>query len=290
VRAVGCRRCPVVTCSAHGGARSTRHGGPRPPATAAGGARPVTAVDTVSAAGVRLRVRAWRGGSDTAELATVPPGAIVPPGLVLLALDRAQARGYGHVVTPALPRTEWRPFLDAGFAVREELHLLAHDLLDLPARRSVQRAHRLRSVHRRDRERVLAVDHASFEPFWRMDAASLEDAVRATPSARFRIDRDGRGYALTGRAGDRGYVQRLAVDPAAQGRGLGTALVLDGLWWLRRWRCREALVNTQTANEGAVALYERLGFRRRPEGLAVLERAVEPLAASDDVDDDGGSW
>jgi GNAT superfamily N-acetyltransferase len=232
---------------------------------------PVTATDTVTGQGVRLRVRPWRGGHGTAELGAVPPGALVPPSLVVLAVERARTRGYAHVVTPALPHAEWRPYLDAGFEVREELHLLAHDLLDLPPRPSVDRAGRLRRVHRRDRERVLAIDHAAFEPFWRMDADALEEAVRATPSTRFRIDRGERGYGLTGRSGDRGYVQRLAVDPTEEGRGLGAALVLDGLWWLRRWRVAEALVNTQTANERAVRLYERLGFRHRPDGLAVLE-------------------
>jgi ribosomal protein S18 acetylase RimI-like enzyme len=51
--------------------------------------------------------------------------------------------------------------------------------------------------------------------------------------------------------------------------------VADGLRWLRRWGAREVLVNTQEGNEAAVALYERLGFRRHDEGLAVLQR---PLA------------
>ena len=234
----------------------------------------MTATDTVTARGVRMRVRPWRGRSDTAELSAVPAGAMVPPGLVAMAVERARTRGYAAVVTPALPAGEWRPYLDAGFTVREELHLLAHDLRDLPARRTAERPIRTRRVLRRDRDRVLAIDQAAFDPFWRLDADALEDAVRATPSTRFRLDREGRGYALTGRAGDRGYVQRLAVDPAAQGSGLGSALVVDSLWWLRRWRVREALVNTQTSNGRAVALYERLGFRQRSEGLAVLELDV----------------
>lgn len=238
----------------------------------------MTATDTVTARGVRMRVRPWRGRPDTAELSSVPAGAAVPPGLVAMAVERARDRDYAVVVTPALPSGEWRPYLDSGFDVREELHLLAHDLLDLPDRRSTEHRRRTRRVQRRDRDRVLAIDRAAFDAFWRLDEDSLEDAVRATPSTRFRMDRDGGGYALTGRAGDRGYLQRLAVDPASQGSGLGSALVVDGLWWLRRWRVREALVNTQTSNERAVALYERLGFRHRSEGLAVLhlELATHP--------------
>ena len=232
----------------------------------------MTATDTVAAGGVRVRVAPWRGRADTAEVAATPAGVAVPVDLLVAAVERARQRGYDHVVTPALARAEWRPYLDAGFAVREHLHLLAHHLLDLDPREGA----RLRRVGRRDRDRVLAVDHAAFPPFWRLDARSLDDAVRATPSARFRMARDGVAYALTGRAGDRGYLQRLAVAPDAQGQGLGRALVLDGLWWLRRWRVREALVNTQVGNERAIGLYRSLGFRSRTDGLAVLEVDLDP--------------
>ena len=83
---------------------------------------------------------------------------------------------------------------------------------------------------------------------------------------------DGRivGYAVTGRAGSRGYLQRLAVDPDAQGQGIGTTLVQDSFDWLRRRGARETLVNTQESNHKALALYERLGYRCQPQGLLVL--------------------
>lgn len=228
----------------------------------------MTVTDTVSADGVRVRVRPWRGRTETAECAVLPAGALVPPGLLHGALDRAEEHGFDTVVTPALPRFEWRPYLDVGFTVREHLHLLTHDLLDVPAS---SRRHRHRRALRHDRRRVLQVDHAAFDEFWRLDAESLEEAMRATPSVRFRVASDGTGYSLIGRAGDRGYVQRLAVIPEAQGAGLGSALVVDGLRWLKRRRVHQALVNTQTGNERAVELYERLGFRRRDDGLGVLQ-------------------
>lgn len=234
----------------------------------------MTATDSVAADGVRIRVRPWRGRSDTAECLAAPAGALVPPALVRSALERARARGYGLVVTPALPPYEWSPYVESGFEIRERLHLLGHDLAGLPARPD----RRLRRATRRDLDQILAIDHAAFDPFWRLDAAGLEEAVRATPSSRFRMSRDAAGYALVGRAGERGYVQRLAVHPDHHGGGLGTALVVDGLLWLRRWRVREALVNTQESNERAVALYERLGFRRRPGGLAVLHRDLSETA------------
>jgi ribosomal protein S18 acetylase RimI-like enzyme len=78
------------------------------------------------------------------------------------------------------------------------------------------------------------------------------------------------GYAITGRAGRRGYLQRLAVDPDAQRGGIGSTLVIDALRWLRRWRSDRAMVNTQLANDRALSLYEGVGFTREASGLAVL--------------------
>ena len=78
------------------------------------------------------------------------------------------------------------------------------------------------------------------------------------------------GYALTGRAGTAGYLQRLAVRPGAQGQGVGRALVLDGLHWLRRHRVERVLVNTQLANARALNLYLGVGFVVETDRLAVL--------------------
>jgi ribosomal protein S18 acetylase RimI-like enzyme len=84
------------------------------------------------------------------------------------------------------------------------------------------------------------------------------------------------GYAITGRAGGHGFLQRLAVHPAWQRRGVGRALVLDGLTWLQRRGVERVVVNTQLENRKALALYESLGFRREPRGLSVLSAGVQP--------------
>jgi len=216
-----------------------------------------------------LRVRPWPVDPTTAHL--VPYAArrlnVDTVRRVLAELGEA---GYQRARTAALSPDEQVPFLAAGFQVDEHLHLLAHDLLTVarPVRPSP-----LRRARRRDREPVLVVDRAAFSPPWRLDAAGLREALVATPSVRFRVAQvDGRvvGYAVAGRAGRRGYLQRVAVHPDQAGQGLGRALVSDALAWLAGRGADRAVVNTQEGNAVALALYEAMGFRPEPAGLDVL--------------------
>jgi ribosomal protein S18 acetylase RimI-like enzyme len=225
----------------------------------------------------RLRIAPWRGDASIAHL--VPARGRPTPAAVASAVDAAVAKGYEEALTPALSPRDQAPFLAAGFEVHERLLLFVRPLQELPTSESTAR---LRRGRLGDHTRVLAVDAAAFPAFWRLGRQGLGDALSATPSARLRVV-DGPedtlvGYAVTGRAGSRGYLQRLAVDPDHQGGGLGSALVIDGLRWLRRWGVKQVLVNTQEANEPAVALYRHLGFRLQPEGLAVLRRRVGPAS------------
>jgi ribosomal protein S18 acetylase RimI-like enzyme len=223
----------------------------------------------------RLRVVPWRGDPRTAHV-TPTRGQPTTTSVQRLVEDLT-ASGVATVLTGALPATEQQAFLEAGFEEHERLHLLVRTLDHLPEAPPAA----LRRGHPSDRPEVLDVDGAAFPPFWRLDEPGLSDALAATPSTRFRVavDRTGSGavvgYAVTGRAGPRGYLQRLAVRPAQQRAGLGAALVVDGLRWLRRWGTKEVLVNTQEGNEPAVRLYEALGFRLQPSGLAVLRRVLD---------------
>jgi [ribosomal protein S18]-alanine N-acetyltransferase len=176
-------------------------------------------------------------------------------------------RGVHHVVTSAMSHADAAPFLDAGFRVRAELDLLARPLHDVPPRRGATR-------RTRDDAAVLTLDALAFDAD-AFDRAALDAARRATPAARLRVagPRVGAlGYAITGTAGRRGYVQRLAVHPDARRRGIGTTLLVDGLRWARRRGAREAVVNTDRTNTAARALYESYGFVELPNGLVVVER------------------
>jgi len=217
------------------------------------------------------RVAAWQGRSDVASLSLHGPDA---PSRSILSrmLDDLYDAGYRAVVTNAVGPAASLPLADAGFAVQGRLHLLAHDLSGLDARSG-----RTRRESRADRPAVLATDAAAFDEFWRFDDIALREAGRATPSAQMRVAPAGRhggpfGYGLFGRAGATGYVQRLAVAPAAQGNGFGRALLNDGMRWMRTRRAHRAFVNTQEDNDRALALYLRAGFRRLPDGLSVMGR------------------
>ena len=220
----------------------------------------------------RLRVGRWRSDSPIAILSPAGDGA--PPSAPFLqqTLSRLAEDGYTAVVTAALSRSEQVPFLAAGFREQERLRLLSHDLRRLPPVADAP----LRRAVEGDRAAVLEVDAASFSPFWQLDEWSLQEAIDATPSTRYRVAVDGYGqvvgYAIAGRTQRRGYLQRLAVHPTAQCRGLGSALVVDGLQWMRRRGVERAVVNTQLGNEAARRLYVRLGFREENDGLAVLRQ------------------
>jgi mycothiol synthase len=58
-----------------------------------------------------------------------------------------------------------------------------------------------------------------------------------------------------------GEVYVLGVDPAAQGRHLGGALLSAGLAWLRDQGARTAMLYSDDSNLTAVRLYEKRGFR-----------------------------
>jgi ribosomal protein S18 acetylase RimI-like enzyme len=200
--------------------------------------------------------------------------------------EELAAMGYREVLTSALSPTEQVPFRAAGFETRADLVLLRVDLR--PALPGLPpHAPAMRRARRGEWQAVAALDERSFNSFWHFDVAALADAVRATPTHRFRIadvatgtePRPGdpcpmAGYAITGRSGVRGYLQRLAVDPWAAGRGVGSALLLDALHWLKEGGALDALVNTMVDNDRALDLYRRHGFEPVPGGLAVLGRTV----------------
>ncbi len=215
----------------------------------------------------------WRGDPVVASVATFidqPVDSVA----VRSVIQRLQGAGYRRAITAALTSREVGAFVDNGFTPLRELVLLRR-ALDRPVPRAELRVRRWR---RRRLDEVLAIDTAAFEPFWRFDEIALREALDATPHRVLRVagGQPPAGYALSGVARSRAYLQRLAVHPEVAGQGLGTALLLDALRWMR-WRgAEEAFVNTQDDNAAALALYAQHGFEPEPEGLTILHCDLGP--------------
>jgi ribosomal protein S18 acetylase RimI-like enzyme len=184
--------------------------------------------------------------------------------------------GFPSVRTGALSVRQAEQAHQAGMQCVQELTLLdmgAPPRFDRPA----VRAKRARSG---DLERLAAIDEAAFGTRWCLDASMLADVRGATPLHRARVVTDPRspdtiaGFLISGRAGRIGYVQRLAVHPDAQRRGLASALLVDGLRWLRRARVQRVFVNTHVENEAALELYRAHGFNAMDDRLRVFEGPV----------------
>jgi ribosomal protein S18 acetylase RimI-like enzyme len=225
----------------------------------------------------RARAGPWRGDGRIAYLAPLAPAGAPSVDFLHRCLETLAARGFEEVVTSALAPAEQGGFKAVGFEVYERLHLLSHNLETVP--RAPEVPVPLRRGKSSDWPAVLGVDAGSFAPFWRLDNEGLREAIEATPVSRFRVASPRRGgpvlaYAVTGLSGNQGYLQRLAVHPDHRRGGLGRALAIDGLRWLKRKAVSEAVVNTQLGNDAALRLYLSLGFREEPIQLAVLHRRV----------------
>jgi ribosomal protein S18 acetylase RimI-like enzyme len=230
-------------------------------------------MDVICWGNERARARPWRGQRHVVQLAPFRPNLPLSVGFVRRAMDELSSQGFTRVFTNALAPHDQAGFLRAGFEPSQRLHLLHLNLDDLRGRLPRAERRRLGTAGAADRGPVLRVDDEAFDPFWRLGPTGLDETLAATPRSRFRLgyaEGEVVAYAVTGRSGRQGFLQRMAVRPSHQRRGLGRALVSDGLGWLRRWRVADVTVNTPTDNHPALALYEGLGFRRQPECLSVL--------------------
>jgi ribosomal protein S18 acetylase RimI-like enzyme len=126
-----------------------------------------------------------------------------------------------------------------------------------------------------DLPRVVDLDAAAFDLLWRNSLEGLASAFNQASYASVAEDDSGLiGYQLATGGAFGTHLARLAVQPAAQGRGLGAALVHDLIAHIPRDREPRLTVNTQADNMASHALYERLGFRRTGERFPVLATPV----------------
>jgi ribosomal protein S18 acetylase RimI-like enzyme len=175
----------------------------------------------------------------------------------------------------ALPQEGWvGPLLEScGFH-------LATEVLFLEARAGEQAGHDVAGLVMADMaptdlEEVVRVDCLAFSEIWRHSLATLAVAQGKSAVARVAsLDRRTVGYAISTASPYAGHLARLAVDPAWQGKGIGTALIADTLTLMARRGADRVTVNTQADNLRSQDLYRRMGFRETGPRFPVFEKSL----------------
>jgi len=216
----------------------------------------------------RAEARRWNDLTHDASLRLVRGGS----SFLDLCSRRLHEFGAPYVFSPPLPAGSRRPWEAAGFTEFAPLALLRLDLSS-PFRSP---DHLVVATEDTPIEALLRIDHAAFDDFWRFDRFGMEEAIAATGKAKTLIVRGQQGepigFSVVGFGHAVAYLQRLAVHPEWQGQRMGRSLIRASARTARSAGSHALMLNTQTDNAVATALYESEGFVTLPEPLAVLRR------------------
>lgn len=169
----------------------------------------------------------------------------------------------------------------AGLERRRELLQLRRALADPVAPRPLPDGLALRPLRLgQDEPAVVALNNRAFA--WHPEQGRWDVGDLAAREAQPWFDPE--GFLLAVDAEDRvhgfhwtkvhpgglGEVYVIAVDPGAQGTGLGAALTVAGLEHLRRRRLPAAMLYVESDNGAALRTFSKLGFRRHHSDIEFL--------------------
>jgi len=133
----------------------------------------------------------------------------------------------------------------------------------------------IRQMNPDDLPQVYTVDQKAFEIIWRNSKEQLKIAFYEARSATIaEIDDQVVGYQISTCSSNVGHLARLAVDPAYQNKGVGSALLGDVLDQFQRQGIVQVTVNTQLRNKASLELYEKFGFKQLDEVYPVYQYRI----------------
>jgi len=165
------------------------------------------------------------------------------------------------------------PLLERGFAPFRQLY--AYDKFDYSIPTPGNQEVHVRRVELRDIPTILALEELCFEQLWRYDAASFSDIIHTHPY--FVVaELQGKviGYQFNALDGEYGYLVRIGVHPAYNGRGIGARLMAEAVRFFKSAHSTRIMLNTQEENTHAHRLYEWFGFVRIQQIGFILRLAL----------------
>jgi ribosomal-protein-alanine N-acetyltransferase len=120
-------------------------------------------------------------------------------------------------------------------------------------------ATRIRSLRYSDLPQVIAIERRAFSTPWSLAMFVLELSKPAGICLAAIEDERLAGYLICSRYDQAWHLMNVAVDPVRRRRGLATALLAQMIE--RAGADAPLTLEVRTSNAGAIALYERFGFR-----------------------------
>ncbi|HEX7736373.1 MAG TPA: GNAT family N-acetyltransferase [Ktedonobacteraceae bacterium] len=165
------------------------------------------------------------------------------------------------------------PLLQRGFKPFRQLY--AYDKFDYSIPTEGNQEVRLRRAETRDIPVLLSLEELCFEQLWRYDAASFADIIFTHPYfVVAELDGQVIGYQFNALDGEYGYLVRIAVHPAYNGRAIGARLMAEAMRFFKNARSTRIMLNTQEENTHAHRLYEWFGFVRIRQIGFVLQQEL----------------
>ena len=173
--------------------------------------------------------------------------------------ETLRSRGVRELVW--LDHTGWaaRSLGRIGFELLDEIITLTKSDRSVPCMGAAD-AH-IRPARPSDLAALLAIDRTAFSPHWWVSEANLRHWTSS--SAYFSVAQQGNellGYATGETANLTSHLNRIAVHPDHQHRGVGRLLLRDGLLAFWREGARQITLNTQADNRQALRLYRHFQF------------------------------
>jgi ribosomal protein S18 acetylase RimI-like enzyme len=178
------------------------------------------------------------------------------------------ARSNDGVFSPALYASATRIWEKVGYRHSLELTIMEKLLHPAPAH-----SDRVTVYEDEGLSEIELLDRATFDEFWQMDAAGLQEAISATRRTRIfaaTVEGEISGYAIVGLQLGISFLQRIAVTPDRQGLGLGGELLDAAMDWALRSGASTMVLNVRTDNVRAQKLYARHRFADTGATLRVL--------------------
>jgi ribosomal-protein-alanine N-acetyltransferase len=187
-------------------------------------------------------------------------------------LDRLQSQEVISLVYIGNDRWLTDPLLrDWDFSIQDTVVTYAKKDWSVPTRGN-QQVH-VRPAHSGDFPALITLEEAAFDPLLRNVSQTFSYVLENLPYfVVAELAGQTVGYLFSSLQGDRGHLNRVAVHPDYQGRGIGTRLLAEAIEFFRTEKVKAVTLNTQKDNVVSQRLYRRFGFRPMGEEALVLKR------------------